>query len=392
LVNQLVPGTKTFDGGKKIMKINCPKCQFENQADSTRVVCARCATIIEVRLDQGSSADTNGKRQTARLPFGISSANNQSSNNPQFNQHNDVYATRIGDDFDDVLDIPRPEQPSYQSGYETPSVYDDVFTNPSYDSAQGYDFSSSERRSSNPVETFRPAVSRQRETQDYINEAEPEFMGWPVLPDDSKGEEGGERAYSSSRDGLFTRMVATVLIFGVFVSVAYYFVSKRTVDTIAAGNKPPAAQAPASTGTQNAGEASATGEGAQPAATDDTLAQSQPSRESERGNQQPVAVPPTGSSDTSRGVESSPSIVIPNNGEFTIQIASFSDQIQANDRAASLRPLGVSGASVVRVDIPNIGIRYRVYIGGFVTREAAADVALKLRGKNVIQDFIITRR
>jgi hypothetical protein len=375
------------------MKINCPKCQFENQADSTRVVCARCATIIEVRLDQGSSADTNGKRQTARLPFGISSANNQSSNNQQFNQHNDVYATRLGDDFDDVLDIPRPEQPSYQTGYETPSVYDDVFANPSYDSAQGYDFSSSDRRAANPVETFRPGVSRQRETQDYINEAEPEFMGWPVLPDDSKGEEGGERAYSSSRDGLFTRIVATVLIFGVLVSVAYYFVSNRTAPApTAATNKTPAT----STDPQKTEDASATSDGTKPADKDGTVAQSQSPRESGRDNQTPVAVPPTGGSETTRGgVESSqarPSIVIPNNGEFTIQIASFSDQIQANDRAASLRPLGVSGASVVRVDIPNIGIRYRVYIGGFATREAAADTALKLRGINSIQDFIITRR
>jgi len=49
------------------MKVTCPKCQFENQADSSRVVCARCATIIEVRMDQGF--DSNGKRQTARLPF-----------------------------------------------------------------------------------------------------------------------------------------------------------------------------------------------------------------------------------------------------------------------------------------------------------------------------------
>jgi cell division septation protein DedD len=387
LVNQLVPGTKTFDGGKKIMKINCPKCQFENQADSTRVVCARCATIIEVRLDQGSSADTNGKRQTARLPFGISSANNQSSNNQQFNQHNDVYATRIGDDFDDVLDIPRPEQPSYQTGYETPSVYDDVFANPSYDSAQGYDFSSSSDRRSNPVETFRPGVSRQRETQDYINEAEPEFMGWPVLPDDSKGEEGGERAYSSSRDGLFTRIVATVLIFGVLVSVAYYFVSKRTPDIKAAGAKSPATSTTATTDPQ--GAADATGEGTRPADKENTVAQSDPPR----SNQPPVAVPPTGGSEPTRSaVESSPSIVIPNNGEFTIQIASFSDQVQANDRAASLRPAGISGGSVVRVDIPNIGIRYRVYIGGFATREEAADTALKLRGKNIIQDFIVTRR
>jgi cell division septation protein DedD len=366
------------------MKINCPKCQFENQADSTRVVCARCATIIEVRLDQGSSADTNGKRQTARLPFGISSSNSQSSNSQQLNQHHDVYATRIGDDFDDVLDIPRPEQPSYQTGYENPSVYDDVFASPSYDSAQAYDYSSPDRRS-NPVETFRPGVSRQRESQDYINEAEPEFMGWPVLPDDSKGVEGGERAYSS-RDGLFTRMIATVLIFGVLVSVAYYFVSKRTVDPRAASNKTPAekSDAPKTDVASNGGDEAQ----AAPAAPERT--QSEPAGNS--GGSAPVDVPPVTTRGPQEVPQASPSIVIPNNGEWTIQIGSFSDQVQANDRAARLRPAGISGGSVVRVDIPNIGVRYRVYIGGFASREEASEVALKLRARNIVDDFFVTRR
>jgi cell division septation protein DedD len=390
LVNQLVPGTKTFDGGKKIMKINCPKCQFENQADSTRVVCARCATIIEVRLDQGSSADTNGKRQTARLPFGISSGNTQTSNSQQFNQHNDVYATRLGDDFDDVLDIPRPEQASYQTGYETPSVYDDVFASPSYDSAPAYDFSSPERRT-NSVETFRPGASRQRETQDYINEAEPEFMGWPVLPDDSKGEEGGDRGDSSSRDGALTRIAATALILGVLVSVAYYFVSNRTGDTKAAGNRPPATETRANNETPKTEDAQATNDEGKAIAKANDPAQSEPRNAG--GASQPVPVPPT---TETRGVDQpqqpNTSIVIPNNGEYTIQIASFSDQVQANARAASLRPAGISGASVVRVDIPNIGIRYRVYIGGFPTGEQASEVALKLRAKGIIDDFFVTKR
>jgi cell division septation protein DedD len=370
------------------MKINCPKCQFENQADSTRVVCARCATIIEVRLDQGSNADTNGKRQTARLPFGISSGNNQGSNSQQLNQHHDVYATRLGDDFDDVLDIPRPEQPSYQTGYETPSVYDDVFASPSYDSSTAYDYSSNDRRS-NPVETFRPGVARQRETQDYINEAEPEFMGWPVLPDDSKGAEGGERV-SSSRDGVLVRIVATVLIFGVLVSVAYYFVSNRKPEVKAANKAPATAE-----GSETAKTADvASNAGAGEEAKSEPAAESRPESES-RNPGEAVNVPPSpenSSSTATRGASPSGVPVIPNNGEFTIQIASFSDQVQANDRAGSLRPSGISGGSVVRVDIPNIGVRYRVYIGGFASREEAAGVALQLRAKNIIQEYLITRR
>jgi len=370
-------------GEIKIMKINCPKCQFENQADSTRVVCARCATIIEVRLDQGSNADTNGKRQTARLPFGLSSGNSPVSNNQGLN---DVYATRLGEDFDDVLDIPRPEQPSYQSGFETPSVYDDVFASPGYDSTPGFDYSSSERRS-NPLETFRPGTSRQRDSQDYSNEAEPEFMGWPVLPDESKNAEGAESGYSS-RDGVLTRIVATVLIFGVLVSVAYYFVSNRQApDTKTAninkpatnGDNPKTDVATAETGSR----------GAEPAAEGRTGPE--PTRSAANSTEKPVAIPP--STEGTRGVDTNPgpTIPIPNRGEFTIQIGSFSDQLQGNERAATLRPQGIS-ANVVKVDLPGIGIRYRVYVGGFEDRNAATAIALKLRGKGVIQDFIVTRK
>jgi cell division septation protein DedD len=359
------------------MKINCPKCQFENQADSTRVVCARCATIIEVRLDQGSgAADTNGKRQTARLPFGLSSGNNQASNSPQIS---DVYATRLGDDFDDVLDIPRPEQPNYQSsGYETPSVYDDVFASPSsYDSSSGFDYSD---RRSNPLETFRPGASRQlRETPDYINEGEPEFMGWPVLPDDSKGPEAADKGYSS-RDGVLTRIVATVLIVGVLVSVAYYFVSQRPAPNTVA------AKTPAKNGESAKAEQSSASEEGKPA----TVAGNRNPAETARntpGGDKAVDIPPQ-----TRGIpEPEPSIVIPNRGDWTIQIGSFSDQPQANDRAASLRPQGIS-ASVVRVDLPGIGIRYRVYVGGFADRNEASTVALKLQGKGIIQEWYPTRK
>src|SRR5262245_57404821 len=111
------------------MKVTCPKCQFENQADSSRVVCARCATIIEVRMDQGF--DSNGKRQTARLPFasGDSSSGGQSLGGQRYNQ-GDVYATRIGDDFDDVLDVPIQPQSGYQMVDETQpaAVFEDVYT------------------------------------------------------------------------------------------------------------------------------------------------------------------------------------------------------------------------------------------------------------------------
>ncbi|MBO0797419.1 MAG: SPOR domain-containing protein, partial [Blastocatellia bacterium] len=83
---------------------------------------------------------------------------------------------------------------------------------------------------------------------------------------------------------------------------------------------------------------------------------------------------------------------IPNRGEWTIQIGSFSEQPQANQRAADLRPQGISATKVVRVDLPGIGVRYRVYVGGFIDRAEATAMALKLRSKGIIQDFIVTKK
>lgn len=366
------------------MKINCPKCQFENQADSTRIVCARCATIIEVRLDQGSSADTNGKRQTARLPFGFSSGNNQGSSNQQLN---DVYATRLGDDFDDVLDIPRPEQPSYQSGGygESPSVYDDVFASPSYDSSAGFEYTSSDRRSS-PLETFRPGASRQRESQEYINEAEPEFMGWPVLPDDSKGPDAGDKAFSPY-DGLLTRLVSTVLIFGVIVAVAFYIVHNIPAESKAANVKQPVPKE------ETAKTEQSSSEGESKATSPAEPKTQQPEQQARSTSaDKAVDIPPAPTRGVAENNQPQASLVIPNRGEWTIQIGSFSEQPQANERAGSLRPQGISATKVVRVDLPGIGIRYRVYVGGFNDRNEATAAALKLRSKGVIQDFIVTKK
>ena len=135
------------------MKVTCPKCQFENQADSSRVVCARCATIIEVRMDQGF--DSNGKRQTARLPFtsGGLSGGGQSLGSQRFND-SDVYATRIGDDFDDVLDVPIQPQSGYQPVDETPPVpvFEDVFMPAqNQDQASPYDFPPYDKASAAPI-------------------------------------------------------------------------------------------------------------------------------------------------------------------------------------------------------------------------------------------------
>ncbi|MFN7624551.1 MAG: SPOR domain-containing protein, partial [Acidobacteriota bacterium] len=79
------------------------------------------------------------------------------------------------------------------------------------------------------------------------------------------------------------------------------------------------------------------------------------------------------------------------NGDWTIQVASFNNKGQADERLASLRGSSLP-ARVARVDLPGKGTWYRVQVGGFGSREEGARYGNQLRSRGAIQDFIVTPR
>jgi cell division protein FtsN len=380
------------------MKVTCPKCQFENQADSSRVVCARCATIIEVRMDQGF--DSNGKRQTARLPFtsgGLSGA--PSLGSQRFNQ-SDVYATRIGDDFDDVLDVPIQAQSSYQTVDDTPPapIFEDVFTTgQNQDQPSAYDFSGYDKPSaplSTPLDAFGTPGGRQRDPQDYIESAEQEFVGWPVLPESPEEEE--EEA-KSGRGGLFLRLALIIGLLGVLSFWAYYFLgdlipTRKGKQNRAAASTPEVTVDPS----DPAGSAAPSPEASvAPAPQADQIApeplqqkvatvQPEPKPESLPRPAEPSDPP---KSPSSRGVAFS------RGGNMTIQVGSFKDQGEADARASNLNAVTNGDFHVVQAQISGRGVWYRVQqVNGFASREAALKYGNELRAKNLISDFIVTAR
>ncbi len=413
------------------MKIICPKCQYENQADSTRVVCARCATIIEVKQDQGLGSDTNGKRQTARLPFvgnvGNSQPlppppNNQAANSNLPNMPNlDAYATRVGDEFDDVLDIPRQTPSGYQPGNEPTTAFEDVFTMPNYNSPPSYDFPPQEKKPTAPIEGFPTGQNRQqRPTQDYGNAPEPEFMGWPVLPENADDDQEQIGGFSSNRGALLARVALGVVVFGLLSFLAYYFlgdkIAKRqgelggvTKDNTANGatgaaptyppatvpsleNKP-AELKPTTPDNSKSASNSAPGTAQQPAsgstaqqATGGSQTQT-PSQSKDR-----VVIPPIEGKSAHSKPAPPPTAATapptPKNGNLTIQVASFNDQAQANDRVSRLHQAKVD-ARIVQAEVGG-KTWYRVQIGGFKSREEASKYASQLKAQGAVQDFIIT--
>ncbi len=389
------------------MKVTCPKCQFENQADSSRVVCARCATIIEVRMDQG--LDSNGKRQTARLPFtsGGLSGGGQSLGNQRFND-GDVYATRIGDDFDDVLDVPIQSQPGYQPVDETPPVpvFEDVFMQTqNQDQPSPYDYPAYDKASATPIDAYGNPSARPRDSQDYIEPTEQEFVGWPVLPE---GPEEEEVAAGSGRGGLFLRIGLILALVGVVSFWAYYFIG----DFI---TKRRASQKGSAVATVEPSPNAETGDKQPSQVAENPPAQNPPEEKTSAGGE-----PSTGPSAPQNGKlkergqltlrpEPKPQRVVKpteppetpnppppptqNKGNMTVQVDSFKDQGEADARAASLNRATNDEFHVVKAVIPGMGVWYRVQqVQGFGSREAALRYGNRLRAKNLISNFIVTSR
>jgi cell division protein FtsN len=364
------------------MKVICPKCQYENEVDTRRVVCSRCATIIEVRIDQAMGQDSNGKRQTAGLPFASQGADGQASNSQSLDQPHDLYATRIGDDLDDVLDIPpRSSQQSFQSSYEPSQVYDDVFATPGYDQSPSYDYSMSERRSSAPLNSYQTSTPS-RAGQDYADQNEMEYMGWPMLPENAIEDEEEANDGSGGSDPKIVSSLAITLVFIMLVVGSYYyfndFINKRK-------DQFPAVAAESTDPNKPADQALAQDSGGTAKAADDNTAAGQ-----KEAPVQPVpdsggAAPPAPAEQT-RGLANA--LAIPNSGNFTIQVGSYRDQGEANDRVNRLKASGIE-ARVVRAEIPGRGTWNRVQIGRVASREEGESFGDQLRARGV-ETFIVT--
>lgn len=109
----------------------------------------------------------------------------------------------------------------------------------------------------------------------------------------------------------------------------------------------------------------------------------------EMEKQQPTPTPaPTPADKPAVKVEPPPSQAPSGEDGFTLQVGSYNELAQAQERAAKLASAGVS-AYVARVEIPKRGTWYRVQTGRFGNREEAVRYGTQLRSKGVVADFIV---
>jgi cell division septation protein DedD len=70
-----------------------------------------------------------------------------------------------------------------------------------------------------------------------------------------------------------------------------------------------------------------------------------------------------------------------------VQIGSFQDRKSADRLSAKVRRYQYT-VSVNRVVLPDSGVRYRVRVGSFATREDALKVAAMLKKKERVEPFV----
>jgi len=95
--------------------------------------------------------------------------------------------------------------------------------------------------------------------------------------------------------------------------------------------------------------------------------------------EKPATLPSSQTSSTGEGKE----------GKVTIQIGSYNEARQAEERVVNLKTAGFEARSVA-IEIPKRGTWYRVQSGRFISRDEAERYGKQLRAKGVVASFITT--
>lgn len=346
----------------------------------------------------------------------------------------DVYATRIDDDFDDVLDIPRTtvQQPQSFQPNEPAPVFEDVFATPDYG------MPGNQRNAPDPYQMGMggmPNANEQYQPNDpyagggqqyrsagmsepnfdnpsYGVPPEPEFMGWPVLPEDSTDPGIPTTAGFAKKNSLFRTVLIVAAALGLlFIAYsAFGPVGTRKPPVKPATDTETSSTATGSDQTKPDGSAkddiaaatNKTGEDKPPVGPSGTEPKSATTQPKSEKVVPPVTVitpapkvlqpenttvkktEPPKQAENAGGVPPTP-----NRGGITLQVGSFNDRAQADDRVSRLKAAGVD-ARIVTANIPGRGTWYRVQVGRFVSREQATGYASQLRGRGLVNDFIAT--
>lgn len=365
---------------------------------------------------------------------------------PRSGKERDVYATQVGDDFNDLFeqntqsggrgfttpltggdDSPVKKVPDSAPGGRQPQGYNQARGGGEWQDSDynGYPWQMGSGDESAGIgvdgtrgdqrTTFGGTVRGGRETREFTGSDGHNVTGWPILTDSEDvvydDDLVDEEEENGRQSGIGMRVVLGAAVFAGLIGGAYFFlgdlISKRKGQAdeplSAIGSSSPAPSptlSPVGSVTE-ATPAAVTGSSAR-----DQLAAPDGVGLSGQGRQSvPVDIPPVAGRSTTFDppsgtlpvTTSGPTVVpvrptspdFPTSGSWTLQVASYSDQGQAEARLASLKAANLP-ARMLKAEIPGKGTWYRIQIGGFGSREEAISNGGQLRARGVIQDFIAT--
>jgi cell division septation protein DedD len=325
-------------------------------------------------------------------------------------ENQNAYAPSADTVFEEVLDIPRPLRSDEPTGDQM-LVLEDVIP--------AAEFSA-------PDESF-DEQSESAEEEETLLRTEP---GTYILPGDAAASAGeksplqtGPQVYGAAETSSFDydngrawlRLAPVLLLIGVMVFFALYFLGNRmsgwgqrpqesaalpaqpettsaatatapekTEQAIAPASSP---EAPATPEASSAVAAQAKEESPAPATVAVTAPAAEPSVETAKAESKPAQSEPAASSAPAPAPVAQSSTGN-STGNFTIQVGSYNNSAQADERAGRLRSSGVE-ARVVRAEIPRRGTWYRVQAGRFTTRDEAARFASELKARGAADSFLI---
>jgi cell division protein FtsN len=387
------------------MRIVCPKCELKGQVDmangsaKTRIACVRCATTFDAVFADG--------RIQALLPQTAPVATTPESADSDMS----VVASETVSPVEVQPELQLNFAPEFESA---PAPKDDFLPSPTDDVVPEETLETSSPVSPQEVaEEFAwPGVETQ--TQEML--VEEETLSVVEMP--LKSVDVRRVSESSDAYGLGVRLMRVspmwLLLAGLsfisFIVLCNWLIKPDennadaarmllAADNHATNQSPNRVAAPNSTAqspvnTQAAQPPATSGvaflpaEAAAPTAPTATAAGAEtiekPAVE-EKAGEEKAMVPASSSNQTGAAKTGGAAQV----GKVTIQIGSYNEAAQAEERVANLKSAGYEAQSV-SVEIPKRGTWYRVQSGRFVNRDEAERYGKQLREKGVVSSFITT--
>jgi cell division protein FtsN len=384
------------------MKLICPRCQYKGFVDATaasadeQMSCARCGGPLDELLWSGSQLSSLTTATAATVAVA----------NQRIMENQNAYAPSAETGFEDVLEIPVPLRSAQQHASEQTLVLDDVIPVTELSATDEVIelpvYSADDDDDDIPTleQEVGPAVDASAALPpESVQLSRPETL---VAPEPTSFDYEGYRAW--------VRVAPLLLLVAALVFFGLYYLGNRVGEGERAQNAATTPATPAETqsaipateaekveSATDASQPSASSADSGTAAGSAAIAEAEPQPEARAENTKVETAKSEPQPTAPAAAPVAAPIVAPSapvteqrpTGNFTVQVGSYNNAAQADERAGHLRSSGVE-ARVVRADIPRRGTWYRVQAGSFASREDAARYAAELKGKGAADDSIIT--